>query len=676
MPSNWLSKRFSAILLAVAVAASIIASGVAVYRRQAAVSWSPSVDLAVDYDEVLRSANALNFDPVGLLKELRAAGLTSLIIHERTLQEVKDYGEAGVLDGSELANQALVGRGDGLYEALKASGLHDPWSTYVITPQPGLAESVQAAVARRLGQARTGWFQFGEARVVIIKGVTREEGPSDPRTGRATVSLTTLAGYWPTDFAAARVAGLRVIPVLANDGRPGPVGIERIITQIETAVSGRPATVVLFNEDEALGYPGGLAATTARLKNLGWAVGVVRGQRPAGLGEIVHAMDYRAVKAAAVTPDARPEDNLLAAKDRAYRLLIISPFMYPSADAPTMRRLAADFTASLRDGLARSGLSPGAAAPIHPFALPRGPAFLIGWGVLAAAWAVFEELIHGAARLRWPWLIASGLAAGAATYAGLPALWLELLALVAAVVYSAWGVLILLRAILERRFRPGFGSALGQATTITALSIAGGTVVTALLASPAYILELSLFRGVKFAFVLPLLLVALAFLAETAGEGRAIQRAVEAVEHPLSFGDALWLGLAGLFGLVYLGRSGNFPALPVTRAESRLRVLLDRLLEARPRTKEFLIGQPATVLLGFRPWANQAVILALSLLAVVGQVSVVNSFAHLHTPYPLSLIRSLNGLILGLITGLVLAAAVGLFVGPRGTGVRGGSEPS
>ena len=147
----------------------------------------------------------------------------------------------------------------------------------------------------------------------------------------------------------------------------------------------------------------------------------------------------------------------------------------------------------------------------------------------------------------------------------------------------------------------------------------------------------------------------------------------EVTRHDLTFGDGAWLALAGLLGLVYLGRSGNTPSLPVTKAESRLRAGLDHVLAARPRTKEFLIGQPAAVLLPAWRWPR-LVVLGLALLVAVGQVSVVNSFAHLHTPYSLSLVRGLNGLALGLIVGLVLVVAVRFILGDRGARPEGGSD--
>ncbi|MFQ6118185.1 MAG: DUF5693 family protein, partial [Candidatus Bipolaricaulia bacterium] len=45
-------------------------------------------------------------------------------------------------------------------------------------------------------------------------------------------------------------------------------------------------------------------------------------------------------------------------------------------------------------------------------------------------------------------------------------------------------------------------------------------------------------------------------------------------------------------------------------------------------------------------------------LGMVGQVSIINTFAHLHTPLLMSLLRTANGRVLGLVVGLILLEIV------------------
>jgi len=127
----------------------------------------------------------------------------------------------------------------------------------------------------------------------------------------------------------------------------------------------------------------------------------------------------------------------------------------------------------------------------------------------------------------------------------------------------------------------------------------------------------------------------------------------------------LLVGLAGIgvlglaFVALWMARTGNESGVGVSDMEMRFRGLLEQLLVARPRTKEFLVGHPAFLLgvvvggLGRRSWA-----VLLVLLGFVGQASMVNTFCHIHTPLSLSLLRTFNGLWLGVAIGASLCRYV------------------
>ena len=127
----------------------------------------------------------------------------------------------------------------------------------------------------------------------------------------------------------------------------------------------------------------------------------------------------------------------------------------------------------------------------------------------------------------------------------------------------------------------------------------------------------------------------------------------------------LWTELA-LLGVVMLGalvmalRSGNVSNVPGW--EVAFRDFVENMLIVRPRTKEFMIGYPAlviywfTVRKGLIPYYREVLRLA----AALAFCSAVITFCHFHTPLYLSVIRTLNGWWLGLLIGVVCAAALGL----------------
>jgi hypothetical protein len=89
--------------------------------------------------------------------------------------------------------------------------------------------------------------------------------------------------------------------------------------------------------------------------------------------------------------------------------------------------------------------------------------------------------------------------------------------------------------------------------------------------------------------------------------------------------------------------------------ELKSRVILEHLVVARPRTKEYLIGHPFLVLafalpaLGLRRW-----VLPAALVGAIGQVGLVNSFSHIHTPLVYVTLRTLYALVFGSVIGAVL----------------------
>jgi hypothetical protein len=108
-------------------------------------------------------------------------------------------------------------------------------------------------------------------------------------------------------------------------------------------------------------------------------------------------------------------------------------------------------------------------------------------------------------------------------------------------------------------------------------------------------------------------------------------------------------------------RSGNAPASWKNPLEQSLRDHLEEWLRVRPRFKEFAVGHPL-LLLGFAlGWARKPLKnLALDgriliVFGMLGPISIINTFCHLHSPLALAYERSVLGLILGGLIGAALA---------------------
>ncbi|CAH1193138.1 hypothetical protein PAECIP111893_00391 [Paenibacillus plantiphilus] len=198
-----------------------------------------------------------------------------------------------------------------------------------------------------------------------------------------------------------------------------------------------------------------------------------------------------------------------------------------------------------------------------------------------------------------------------------------------------------------RRFKMAI--ALFAATSI--ISLAGVPFVFGLLNSIKYSLVLDQFRGVGLLHMAPIGLTALYVFLYTGDSVLGNLRKL--LMMPIT---VLWVvgGLIlGAAGMYYLSRTGNEGQ--VTGVEMIIRNLLETTIGVRPRFKEFMLSHPL-FLFGLFLALRYRAAWVLFIVAAIGQLSIVDTFAHIHTPLAISLIRVSLGLAIGALFGLVLIA--------------------
>jgi len=170
------------------------------------------------------------------------------------------------------------------------------------------------------------------------------------------------------------------------------------------------------------------------------------------------------------------------------------------------------------------------------------------------------------------------------------------------------------------------------------------------LADTLFMMKLDGFAGVKIAHLIPLL--AVPFLLYIWKDGM-IKNIKELLAMAMTYKWVLIGLVVAAAGIIYISRTGNTSG-QLSVLESTMRNTLNDWLGVRPRSKEFLIGYPFALLLFYIGASRKNWVFTLP--AIIGQVSLVNTYAHIHTPLLISLERSFNGLALGLILGLLLIA--------------------
>jgi hypothetical protein len=326
-----------------------------------------------------------------------------------------------------------------------------------------------------------------------------------------------------------------------------------------------------------------------------------------------------------------------AVRERGIRALILTPI---PGDTPAQ---STGYYKEVLSNLTAAGYHTGEPPILPPIYNPTFVIFL-HIGLCALLLLILLRLIPS---LPMAALLLAG--AGASLSLGFDApLLCQIDALLVTILAPIFGVLFLLPPT-----GTGWRAGVRLILMFTGVSLLGALLLSAFLSQPVFILKVASFRGVKISLLLP---PSLALILAYREKWRDLLRTPFKNGHAL-FGSIFLAAGVGLIVFIVL-RSGNADSL-VSGTEARTRALLETIFYARPRFKEFLLGHPFLLLFGasggLGAWALRYRP-ALLFFGLIGQVSVLNTFAHAHTPLLFSLLRTANGLFLGLLfgTGLYL----------------------
>lgn len=250
-----------------------------------------------------------------------------------------------------------------------------------------------------------------------------------------------------------------------------------------------------------------------------------------------------------------------------------------------------------------------------------------------------------------------GMVGSAGLYVLSPSLFAQALALGAGTCAPTLATMLAIRSTRLRAQAKKAGSQLGFAIVLllrTALiSVFGACFIVGLLNTITYMLVLEQFRGVSALHLLPIVLVVVYWLlfSEDLTHKEKLVKGKNLLSSNISVLWVIGAAVIAAVGFYYLSRTGNEGQ--ASSFERLFRSFLENTLGIRPRTKEFLIAHPLFLLGAYLCVKYRSAVL-LVLIGVVGQASMVDTFAHLHTPLRISFIRDVYGLMFGIPIGIGL----------------------
>ncbi len=648
--------RYAALVLIVALLACLV---VAAFRVRPA-AHAKRVELAIDYTDFAALARSYNYNPAAFLVALRRAGLTSLALTEELGSTVGSDGRSYVTTGAALLNQArLSPLRDPLLAALAASNGLDRDAVYLVVYDPATYARYRQALA----------LHFEPKTVRVLRA-----------TKPWVVEVRTQVDYFdgtalgiPRDqLALAKRLHLLVIPRFQNDERFGRAQIEATFNDV-LAQDRLVSTVIFFGlRNQVFGYPDNLPAAADVFREHG-----AKSARPFSFGSIETYDDSQIQKGSLtlgrlipgqtvrvqaiakteldkITLDEAVARYVLGVRERNVRVVYLRPWDHQDGTR-SIEATNVEMVAEIAADLKAHGFKLGRATPIP---LYRGDnRILVGIAALAvpslavlllgafgfyrrsyaiALYAVTVLLYAGGLVTHHDMLARSALALGGALLAATAAFWILAPAFVAEP---------------AQKFGDQIVRSVGWTLLATAAMLVGALIVVGLMSSPLAMEEIERFRGVRLVLALPPL-IALAMYLFSGRCNSGVRKPSDVLGAPIAVFQLL-IGIAIVAaGALLLMRSGNQSDIAPSAFELALRHRLTDLLSVRPRTKDFLIGFPALMLVPALLGAHRRYVGWLLALAIgVGIGDVIDTFSHLHTALDVSFLRIGNGLVVGVLIG-------------------------
>ncbi|QHW32573.1 hypothetical protein GZH47_18310 [Paenibacillus rhizovicinus] len=662
----------------VAVLVILIIIGIIAALPVGATRWkmertSKQVDIIFDYRDLMQVA-AYKTHPQQFIQDelvkMKSAGIGSMAVYETSLQTLKWIGRVSLYGSDTLSD--LTGTP---YDK-------DENYTYVLFNSKADEESLRPMIEATFeswGIAVSPWSFKDSSGLKLetpVEDAMLKVMPPDPST-----------------LQMLHDAGFRIIPRLSDRIPYNAAEVDKMLDSYQALGVNR----ILFDGNSVKGYADNaeqrsltLFADSLNKHRIG--ITTIENSTPQkGLSTLAYLTDYNVARlyslpardAAAKSPIDLADRFQLAVKDRSIRMF----YIHAAASSSTAKSMITDPMENIYNSLQgpdgfltkmdKLGFTPGPAEKFD-YSIPswqKPLKALVALGAIAFIALLIQAFLPGAAV---PAFII-GLIGSAGLYVLSKSTFEQGLALGAAISAPTLAVIWAIRRVRthtvgNRRpvggtddIAPGrvnggmrwvfpgisagrrFLMAIAIFATTSLISLCGLPFVVGLLNNMTYKLVLEQFRGVSLLHLAPIALSGL-YLVLYTGES-VIGNVRRVLKMQIT---VLWVAVAAVLGIMamyYLSRTGN--AGSASSLELTFRNFLENTFGVRPRTKEFLLSHPlffAGIFVALRYRAAWV----LFIVGSIGQLSMVDTFAHIHTPLQISLIRDLLGLALGALIGLVL----------------------
>ncbi|MCD6218229.1 hypothetical protein J7L05_10295 [bacterium] len=670
-----LKKRYNIILLII-IAIGLVASLAELTNRAKIENDNRTVTIALDYFQLHRFARYNGIEIDDLLDRLKSDGFDTIALLEDTPEFLEERGIAAVVKGFNIEKRVLDGPSSRqkkekpeinyvTEDKLVAQTLGlSPNDVHLIFKDDYMSVykddyktvyNLTQSWGKRIGytQVRRKVFDEEGVHVITLKG--------DPEE-----MYHLGAGFRTSLFRELQDHGFKIIPRLRNNRF-----VDSLKNMKQPTHDGNkfffPAGVypktIIMDGDEVLGYPAMLKEMKSYLQYQNMSFGYIEFAKQDGDKALANLMLPNVLRVHSIsdeemevyTPKKAVARFVRAVKERNVRIVYLKPFFVPT-QGTNLVETNIEYFKSVKNEIEKAGFKIGQAKPFEKaqtsfianllilFAVGASLLLLLSWG-----WQIRSYLLLIAV------IIISIISASHSQESMIIKSW----GVIAGITFPAMGIALNFDIFKKRGHFP---TPLLSFPLIVLFTLTGASIVAAMFSTTSYMLNVESYSGVKISFVIPI------FLAALIGVRLFFRQAKSGFLKELAFlGDMeiklkhiILFAVIAFAGFILITRSGNEPILSVSQIENTFRGLLEGFFSVRPRTKEFLIGHPLLILSLFSLYRYNTKFSSLAFICLigglVGQVSMFNTFCHFHTPLDISIERTIYGLIVGILGGLILSA--------------------
>ena len=449
----------------------------------------------------------------------------------------------------------------------------------------------------------------------------------------------------------------------------------------------KPRIYIVHGKEFFLGYPGNENSLMDYIKKENIAIALIEsstqrehlGQE--GLNKLMKDSNYQALRTFSMWDYIRERNRYYnyegaeeientmfrAITERNIRVIYFKPFFQEKGskvfltDADEYEKTFI----SLQNRLSNHSISFGKAEAMEYFAIGAKRMAVLSFGITLAAVMLFIKMFNiKKSKVNYLYIFALPAAAVPLVMRNIAE---KGFAFAAAVVFSGLAIyffIIQIKKIYDAKGKYSNVRIMVQSCVIlvgsVAISLAGAVFVDSMLADVKYMLEMDIFRGVKFAQILPfgiyLIMFIIYIMSKDDGSVKNIvNTTVKFLNKEIKIYYCIIAGVIGAAAYIYISRTGHETDIQPSDFEMISRNFMEYVLIARPRTKEFLIAFPAIFAAVFAASKKSEFYTGVFMLAgAMGTSSVINTFSHIRTPIYLSFARTVIALGFGIIIGCIL----------------------